>query len=155
MWKVVARRAVRPLIDELKGKRAGYAAAYEQLTRDPCAVFPGAIDGDARPVAYRLSGPLAGRVCGVHLKNGYRLAFTMTASDDPRYVGVVEVLYVGTRDTRDRSRDIWDIVHDLFEVDNPTTAHLRPPCCEGQLPDMEESEIQEFMDRMRRFIRGR
>jgi hypothetical protein len=152
MWKVVARRAVRPLIDDLKGERAGYAAAYEQLARDPCAIYPGGSDGDARPFAYRLSGPLERKVCGVHLRNGYRLAFTMTASDDPQYVGVVEVLYVGTRDTRDRSRDVWDIVHDLFEVQNPRAGHLRPPCCEGQLPDMEESEIQEFMDRLRRFV---
>jgi hypothetical protein len=155
MWKVAVRRSLRPLIDELKGKRAGYAEAYEQLARDPCAVYPGTIAGDVRPFAYRLTGPLEDKVCGVHLKNGYRLAFTMTTSDDPRYSGVVEILYVGTRDSRDRSRDVWDIVHDLFGVENPRTGHLRPPCCERQLPETENSEIEEFMDRLRRFIRGR
>jgi hypothetical protein len=44
--------------------------------------------------------------------NDYRLAFTMTPSDGERYEGIVEVLHVGTRDTRDRPSDVWDIVHD-------------------------------------------
>ena len=31
----------------------------------------------------------------------------------------VVILYVGKRDTRKRSRDIWQIIHDLFDTENP------------------------------------
>jgi hypothetical protein len=65
---MVTPRPVRKLVDELAGKRAGYRAVHEQLSRDPCAPQLG---------AYRLSGPLAPIVCGVHLKGGFRLAFTI------------------------------------------------------------------------------
>jgi hypothetical protein len=112
MWDVVVRREVRPLIDGLAGKGVGYAAAYEQLRRDPCASIRTA-DGGRRPWAHRLSGGLATKVCGTHLKRGYRLAFTLNPSRDARTDGIVEVLYVGPRDTRDRTRDVWTIVHDL------------------------------------------
>jgi hypothetical protein len=153
VWDVVVRREARPLIDALAGKRAGYADAYEQLRRDPCAVRAGR-DG-SRPFAYRLSGPLAPRVCGVHLKNGYRLAFSMQPHDDDGFEGLVVILYVGARDTRDRSKDIWQIVHELFEADNPSVGHLRPPCCEGGQPQIDEAELDEFMRRLRRLLRGR
>lgn len=56
MWEVVVRREVRPLIDELGGKRTGYRNAYEQLQQDPCLVRT--TPQRPRPFAYRLSGPL-------------------------------------------------------------------------------------------------
>jgi hypothetical protein len=153
VWEVVVRREARPLIDALAGKRAGYADAYEQLRRDPCAMRS-TKDG-SRPFAYRLSGPLAPRVCGVHLKNGYRLAFSMQPQNDRRFEGRIVILYVGTRDTRDRSKDIWQIVHDLFDADNPPAGHLRPPCCDGGQPQIDETELDEFMRRLRKLLRGR
>jgi len=153
MWRVIVRREVRPLIDALKGKGAGYSDAYAQLTRDPCAEFP-AQEG-SRPFAYRLSGPLSDKVCGVHLRRGHRLAFTMRPADDPAYEGIVEVLYAGTRDTRDRLRDTWTVVHDLFDEENPPDEHLRPPCCQADLPSVDEDELTEFMRRLRRLLRGR
>ncbi len=59
MWEVLVRRELRPLIDDLKGKKTGYADAYAQLQRDPCAIYPPGKDGDdGRAFAYRLSGPL-------------------------------------------------------------------------------------------------
>jgi len=142
------------MVDDLKGKRTGYGAAFTQLGKGFCVEFP-MKDGGARPFAYRLSGPLQPRVCGVHLKNDYRLAFTArTPHDaDPNLNGYVEVLYVGTRDTRDRTEDVWDIVHGLFEVENPKTDHLRPPCCEGSLPSMDEAEVQAYMKRLAKFLR--
>lgn len=146
------RREVRPLIDALKGHSAGYQTAYEQLSNDPCVAFSKK-DGSTRPFAYRLSGPLEPKVCGVHLKNGYRLAFTMHPSDDPACEGAVEILYVGGRDTRDRSRDIWTVVHDLFGEQNPSAGHLRPPCCEDTQPTINEAELADFMKRLRRLIR--
>src|SRR6202008_4838934 len=85
-----------------------------------------------------VSGALATKVCGTHLKRGYRLAFTLKSSRAARSDGIVEVLYVGPRDTRDRTRDVWTIVHDLFRETNPTEGHLRPPCCGSSLPTVDE-----------------
>jgi hypothetical protein len=80
---VVTPRPVEALIRELEGKRAGYGDAYRQLEQDPC---------DPALGAYRLSGPLAPTVCGVHLRRGYRLAFTMQPPEGPGGPGRVVVL---------------------------------------------------------------
>ena len=151
-WEVLVRREVEPLIDGLRGKRAGYGAAVRQLELDPCVEFS-TEDGGARPFAYRLSGPLAPKVCGLHLKYGYRLAFTMRPPDRDGIAGIVDILYVGTRDTRNRSRDTWQIVHELFDEENPPEGHLRPPCCGDGLPAMDDTELTEFMSRLRRLLR--
>jgi hypothetical protein len=150
MWKVIARSQVRPLIGAASRSRAGYPAAYVQLERDPCHTHP-----SGRPFAYRITGPLGTKVCGLHLKNGYRLAFSTRESEDPSYEGIVEVLYVGTRDTRDRSRDVWNIVHDLFGAENPRAGHERPACCRDGLPRVSDEELEEFTARLRRLLRGR
>jgi hypothetical protein len=151
-WEVVVRREVEPLIDALKGKRAGYGDAVRQLEIDPCAEFERPA-GDPRPFAYRLSGPLEPKVCGVHLKRDYRLAFTMRPADRDGIDGIVEILFVGRRDTRDRSKDTWQIVHDLFGEENPPEGHLRPPCCRDGLPALDPHELDDFMQRLRRFVR--
>ncbi len=67
----------------------------------------------------------------------------------------VVVLYVGKRDTRRRRGDVWEVLHDLFGVDNPPAGHLRPPCCDEGLPRVDETELEEFLDRLRRLLRGR
>ena len=151
-WDVVVRREVEPLVDALKGRRAGYGDAVRQLETDPCAEFERS-GGDPRPFAYRLSGPLQPKVCGVRLRRGYRLAFTMRPPDRDEIDGVVEILFVGRRDTRDRSKDTWQIVHDLFGEENPTTGHLRPPCCRDGLPELDADELDEFIHRLRQFLR--
>jgi hypothetical protein len=136
---------VQRVIDDLRGKRLGLGRTLRELARDPCSA-----ELDAR----RLSGPLAPIVCGVHLSQGYRLAFTVqpkTRAHDARIV----VLYVGKRDTRRRSRDIWEVVHDLFEFQNPPSEHERPPCCADGLPDISDAELDDFMVRLRRLLRGR
>jgi hypothetical protein len=153
VWDVVVSRELRPVIDALAGKRAGYGDAYAQLQRDPCIEYQAA-EG-TRPFAYRLSGPLEPKVCGVRLKRGYRLAFTMGPSAEKKYQGCVEVLYVGKRDTRDRTPDVWQIVHDLFGVENPPADHLRPRCCDSGLPVLDEQELADFMNALRKFLRGK
>lgn len=154
MWRVAVRRELRPLVDALKGKETGYAQAYAQLGQDPCITYQTS-SGKSRAFAYRISGGLSDRVCGVRIKRDYRIAFTMTKSDDEDYEGVVEILYVGGRDTRNRSDDVWDVVHDLFGEPNPKQGHDKPPCCGSDMPNMSEDEIQEFMGRLRKFLRGR
>jgi hypothetical protein len=105
-WEVLVRREVEPLIDALKGKRAGYGAAVRQLELDPCVEFP-TDDGGTRSFAYRLSGPLAPKVCGLH----------------------------------------------LFDDENTPDGHLRPPCCGDGLPAIDDTELAEFMSRLRRLLR--
>lgn len=129
----------------LRGKRLGMAETLRLLAQDPCAP-----ELDAR----RLSGPLEPVVCGVHLARGYRLAFTSQPQARHRSARVV-VLYIGRRDTRHRQGDIWEILHELFDLDNPPDQHLRPPCCEEGMPTIGEEELDSFVDRLRRFQRGR
>jgi hypothetical protein len=154
VWRVVVRGSVRPLIDDLKGRKAGYARVYEQLRRDPCLSHPG-----GRPFAYRLSGPLQTKVCGVRLRGDYRLAFTMhppsAVHEEEDIEGVVEVIYVGKRETRQRGNDVWTRLHLLFDEENPPADHLRPPCCDDGLPVMTAEEIDAYMNRLRREMRRR
>ena len=151
MWDVIVRDELRHLIDDAERHKTAYPAAYEQLRRDPCLIF----DGSARPFACRLTGPLGDKVCGVKLKNKYRLAFTMRPAEDAGHDGIVDVLYVGPRETRNRThRDIWEIVHDLFGVANPPAGHLKDPCCKSGLPDIDPDELDEFMARLRKFLRA-
>lgn len=79
----------------------------------------------------------------------------MRHAEDEGYEGRVVILYVCKRDTRERSRDIWQIIHDLFDTENPPAGHLRRPCCDDGLPRVDETELQEFMDRLQRLLRGR
>ena len=154
MWDVKVHPEVRPLIDALKGNKSGYSDAYKQLVSNPCAELP-TKDGKSRPFAYRLSGPLQERVCGLHLKRGYRLAFTMHDPETEEHEGIVEVLYAGTRDTRKRAKDAWTIVHHICDEENPPSGHLKPPCCQSGRPDMDEDKLGEVMDRLRRLRLGR
>jgi hypothetical protein len=146
---VLVPRPVQAEIEKLAGKRAGYGDARRLLGADPC-------HSDLK--AYRLSGPLEPVVCGAHLKRGYRLAFTTQApaasEDDDRTV--VVVLYVGKREPGHRTTDdIWDVVHDLFDVRNPPAAHDKPPCCEHSLPRIADTDLDDFVRALRRLQRGR
>jgi hypothetical protein len=144
-WEVYVAPAVERVIDDLRGKRLGLGDALRELARDPCSA-----ELDAR----RLSGPLAPTICGIHLSRGYRLAFSIQPKTKVHAARVV-VLYVGNRDTRRRVGDIWEVLHDLFDVENPPADHLRPPCCESGLPNIDEQELAEFMTALRKLLRGR
>lgn len=141
--------AVHREIESLAGKSAGYANARRLLGADPCQGELG---------AYRLSGPLAPVVCGARLKNGYRLAFTtqppMVPADDGRTR--VVVLYVGKREAGHRTQsDVWDVIHDLFGVDNPPSGHHKPPCCASDVPAIGDKELESFLMALRQLQRGR
>ncbi|MBA3807746.1 MAG: hypothetical protein H0X28_05045 [Solirubrobacterales bacterium] len=62
---------------------------------------------------------------------------------------------MGKRDTRRRRRDVWDVLHDLFDVENPPDEHHRPPCCENDLPNITTADLDDFLRRLRRVERGR
>jgi hypothetical protein len=97
-------------------------------------------------------------VCGVHLKRGYRLAFTtqppLVPNDDDRTV--VIVLYVGKREPGHRTdNDVWDLFHDLFGLENPPAGHEKPPCCKGALPEITDADLDGFLRALSRLQRGR
>lgn len=145
--------AVQLEVNKLAGKGAGFAEAVGQLKLDPCNL------GAPKDVikAYRLSGPLQPIVCGVHLRNGYRLAYTTQERAGPRGGRDVVILYVGKKDdpAYERGNDMWDVVHDLFGTDNPPTAHLKPPCCEQDWPTIDPDALDEFTARLQQVQRGR
>jgi hypothetical protein len=49
---------------------------------------------------------------------------------------------------------VWQIVHDLFGVKNPPADHDRPPCCDSGLPVLDEQELADFMNALRKLLRG-
>lgn len=144
--KALSLPSVQREIEALAGKGAGYADARRRLGGDPC---------DPTLGAYRLSGPLAPIVCGLHLRRGYRVAFTMQPADDPDARTQVVILYVGKRQPRQRDGDIWELVHDLFAVENPPADHRKPPCCDGTEPRIDSEELAAFLRALRRMQRGR
>jgi hypothetical protein len=145
-YEVIIPRAVASLVAQLRGQRAGYGAAYAELARDPCSETLG---------AYRLSGPLEPSVCGVHLRNGWRLAFTMQPADRGGTLPRVVILFVGKREPRHRGSDAWAILHDLFGVENPPEDHHKPPCCEAALPALADDVLDAFLRQVHLLTRGR
>jgi hypothetical protein len=146
-WDIYQPPELDPQLDALAGQRAGLRHCLDLLSRDPC--HPG-VDG------YRLSGPLAPIVWGAHLSRGYRIAYStqpaLTESDRPRVV----VLYVGKREPgHQRNGDIWEVLHDLFDADNPVVGHTKPPCCERDLPEIDYDALSAFLQALRRVNRGR
>lgn len=135
-WEIYQPPELDPQLEALAGKGAGLRTTLELLSQNPCHPDVG---------GYRLSGPLATVVCGAHLKRGYRIAYTtqpaLTPDDRPRVV----VLYVGEREPRHRtSSDLWDVVHDLFGVDNPPDGHHKPPCCQDEHPEIDHDALKDF-----------
>lgn len=148
-WEIVQPDELDPYLDALAGRSAGIRRRLAILAEDPC---------DDQLRAYRLSGPLAPKVCGLHLDRGYRLAFTtqppLTEEDLPRVV----LLYVGKREPGHRDgdpSDVWDDLHDLFDVGNPPAGHHKPPCCDETLPGLDHDELERFLKQLKRFRRGR
>lgn len=103
---MVTPRPVRKLVDELVEKRAGYRVVMSSSAGTRARRQLG---------AYRLSGPLAPIVWGVHLKRDFRLAFTIQSPDEPEGPTRVVILYVGQREPRHRESDVSTVLHDLFE----------------------------------------
>ena len=139
-------RAVQREVESLAGKGAGYTEARRQLGVDPC---------DPTLGAYRLSGPLEPIVCGLHLRRGFRIAFTMQPSADGVERTAVVILSVGKRQPRQRDGDIWDLLHDLFEVESPPADHRKPPCCAGSHPRITADALVAFLTSLRKVQRGR
>ena len=106
------------------------------------------------PGAYRLSGPLRANCVRCpprpRLQAGVHDATSGRARWQPARV---VVLYVGQREPRHRQHDIWTILHDLFGVDNPPLDDHRPPCCERNMPEIDQNEILDaFVEDLQRMV---
>lgn len=145
-YEVITPRPIAPLLAQLKGKSAGYAEAYAQLQRDPCAVHLG---------AYRLAGPLEPAVCGLHLRNHWRLAFAIQPPERPDGAPRVVILFAGRREPRHRATDAWTVLHDLFNVKNPPEDHDKPPCCQDGAPNLAPDVLDAYLVEVRLLTRGR
>lgn len=148
-WEIVQPDALALQLNALAGRKAGLQRRLALMQVDPC---------DPALGAYRLSGPLAPSVCGLHLDRGYRLAFSMqpgaVTSDRLRVV----LLYVGKREPGhrpSRPRDVWDVLHDLFDIANPPSGHEKPPCCRDGRPEIADEDLDAFLKTLRRVNRGR
>jgi len=136
-WEIYQPSELDRQLEALAGRRAGLGNCLRLLSQDACHPDVG---------GYRLSGPLAPVVCGAHLKRGYRIAYSMqlplTANDKPRVV----VLYVGKREPSHRgATDVWDVLHDLFDVGNPPVGHHKSPCCDAGLPRIDHEALSTFL----------
>lgn len=49
----------------------------------------------------------------------------------------------------------WDVLHELFGVGNPPGRHVKPPCCESEMPEIDYDVLDVFLRTLRRFNRGR
>lgn len=66
------------------------------------------------------------------------------------------MLYVGKRQAGHRSDDdVWDVLHELFGVENPPAEHRKPACCDGGLPEIDDDQLAAFLAELRRAQRGR
>ncbi len=94
-------------------------------------------------------------MCGLHLRNGWRLAFTMQPPERPSGRRRVVILFVGKREPRQRASDAWTILHELFGVENPPEGHHKPPCCEVGMPELPNRELDAFLREVSSLPRGR
>jgi len=79
-----------------------------------------------------------------------------SADDELGGRAAVVILYVGKRQPRHRKNgDVWDLLHDLFEIENPSAEHRKPPCCDGSEPRISSDELDTFLRALRRMQRGR
>jgi hypothetical protein len=133
----------------LQGKRAGLREALAKLEHDPCATD-----------AYKLVGPLRDRVCGLHMRRDYRLAFSFVAdAEDEQGKGrkVVAVLAIDAKTSGPHGGQpaAFELVHEIF--DEPFTAGTlkREPCCTQQRPQISQVELEDAMALLRRLSRRR
>jgi hypothetical protein len=141
--------SLEPLIAGLQGKGAGLREAVAKLEHDPCATD-----------AYKLVGPLRDRVCGLHMRRDYRLAFSFVADaedDEGKGRDVVAVLAIGAKTSGPGARPpaAFELVHEIFGEPFSSGTLKREPCCADGRPQIAEVELEDAMDLLRRLSRRR
>jgi len=133
----------------LQGKRAGLREALAKLEHDPCATD-----------AYKLVGPLRDRVCGLHMRRDYRLAFSFVADAEGKQGKsreVVAVLAIGAKTSGPHGSPpaAFELVHEIFGEPFSTGTLKREPCCAQQRPQISQTELEDAMALLRRLSRRR
>jgi hypothetical protein len=146
-YYVKISRSLEPLIAGLQGKGAGLREAVAKLEHDPCATD-----------AYKLVGPLRDRVCGLHMRRDYRLAFsfvTDVVDDEGKGLEIVAVLAIGAKSSGPRGKPpaAFELVHEIFGEPFSSGTLKREPCCAGGRPQIAEAELEDAMALLRRLSR--
>lgn len=133
----------------MHGRGAGLREAVAKLEQDPCATD-----------AYKLVGPLRDRVCGLHMRRDYRLAFSfVTDAEDEQGRGreVVAIVAIGAKTSGPGGRPpgAFELVHEIFGEPFSSGTMKREPCCAQDRPQIAEAELENAMARLRRLSRRR
>jgi hypothetical protein len=131
----------------LQGKGVGLREAVAKLGQDPCATD-----------AYKLVGPLRNRVCGLHRRRDYRLAFSFIAdAEDEQGKGreVVAVLAIGAKTSGSGGSPpaAFELVHEIFGEPFSSGTLKREPCCAQDRPQISQAELEDAMALLRRLSR--
>jgi hypothetical protein len=141
--------SLEPFIAGLRGKGAGLLEAVAKLEHDPCATD-----------AYKLVGPLRDRVCRLHMRRDYRLAFSFVEDIEDEWAKgceVVAVLAIGTKTSGPGKRPpaAFELVHEIFGEPFSAGTLKREPCCAQDRPQSSQAELEDAMARLRRLSRSR
>lgn len=133
-----------------KKDHAGLKNCIRELLRDPCTRGH-RVDPDS-PICYQLSGPLEPVVCGTHLKNDWRLAYTTIPNEEDRGLRDLVVLMYGPKDDKELygiDKDMWEFLHTHFGVTSPAVDHDKPPCCTEYWPAVDADDLDQFEHSLR------
>lgn len=84
---------------------------------------------------YRLAGDSLDKLCVIHLWGRWRLVLAFPEVD------VALVVDIGEHLDNDRSRDVYTRVYEALDVDPPTEARDKPPCCDEVGPPVDDAQL--------------
>jgi hypothetical protein len=99
---------------------------------------------------YRLTGPVLGRLCMVHLYGSWRLLLAFAEPD------VAVVIDIGEHLGSDRHRDIYARLYEAIGTAPGQEARTKPPCCDDTgLPPVTAELVDDLIDAYRALIERR
>lgn len=147
-WDVQVLAGLHRFINQFDQQRRGYLQnVIAELRDDPCRTYKAA-DGHQEARFYRLSGSLARAICGGHMQDQWRLAFTLQPAESEEFQGTVLILYVDRYIDR---IDPWKDLHRLFGASSPSK-HDKPPCCDGDLKPISKDALDRFERNVSQFL---
>ena len=140
-WDVVFSPFLEPFLSRLRRVERTYLKNIrDALASNPCD-----------PRFYRLSGDLGAFLCGGHMQDDWRVAFTIQKSEDAAFAGQVYVLYIDRRQVL--NRDVWVDLFALFGRENPESGHTKPPCCDDVFETIDDETFNHFAEEVADFLK--